>query len=244
MKSLHVKKEMQLLVTIVILQNWTEELILAWQSDPNLLFESSLTGIFCWNPLSQSSAIQINTVADPDRKTFNPIFSRWQWWMAVCFYLFGFPGNGVLLSLVITWSALAYRPAQWPCTLPDRYSGGFTHCLHVMSAGKKLNFTTLLGVSFLKLCVFNLWQTLGTGVKKLPGKADTSHTQLAGCWDVPVLKTINDLKRREGERKQRHPNPKPHWLKMWLSLLFCFCETHGTLHKAIKQASIDQGLML
>lgn len=139
------------------------------------LWKSSLTGIFCWNPQSQSSAIQINTVADPDRKTFNPIFSRWQWWMAVCFYLFGFPGNGVLLSLVITWSALTYKPAQWPCTLPDRYSGGFTHCLDVMSARKKLNFTTLLGLSFLKLHVLNLWQTLGTGLKEFPGKADTSH---------------------------------------------------------------------
>lgn len=90
--------------------------------------------IFCWNPQSQSSATQINTVADPDRKTFSPIFSRWQWWMAVCFYLFGFPGNGVLLSLVITWSVLAYRSAQQACALPDRYSGGLTHCLDVMPA--------------------------------------------------------------------------------------------------------------
>lgn len=103
---------------------------------PNLLFESSLMGIFCWNPQSQSSAIQINTVADPDRKTFSPIFSRWQWWMAVCLYLFGFPGNGVLLSLVITWSALAYRWTQQSCTVPDRYSGGLTHCLDVMIARK------------------------------------------------------------------------------------------------------------
>lgn len=155
-KSVHVKKEMQLLVTIVILQNWTEELTLAWQSDPHLLFESSLTGIFCWNPQSQSSAIQINTVADPDRKTFSPIFSRWQWWMAVCFYLFGFPGNGVLLSLAITWSALAYKPAQQLCTLPDRYSGGLTHCLDVMTAKKKLNFTTLLGLAFLKTACLKL----------------------------------------------------------------------------------------